>query len=292
MTDAKSVRIVIVSGLSGSGKSHVVKFFEDLDYFCVDNLPSPLLSHLINLCSKSESGIRRVALGIDIRERDFLVDFLNEFDRFRKEGYQMELLFLETRDEMVQRRFSETRRPHPLSKWGSVIDGVQLEREKLLPLKKRADKIIDTSDYHVHQLKEVITRIYFESSEGKHLNISLVSFGFKYGTPQDLDLLFDVRFLSNPNFEQELKSLTGENPRVQNYVMALDETKLFLEKLSGFLDFLLPRYEKEGKHYLMIGIGCTGGRHRSVTIANFLEGYIKAKGFRVRCRHRDIGQAG
>ncbi len=291
MTDAKSVRTVIVSGLSGSGKSNVVKFFEDLGYFCVDNLPPPLLSNLMDLCSKSEGGIRRLALGIDIRERDFLDDFLNEFNRFRKEGYEIELLFLETRDDIVQRRFSETRRPHPLSKWGSVIDGVRLEREKLLPLKRCADKILDTSDYHVHQLKEIITRIYFENGQGTDLNVSLVSFGFKYGIPQDLDLLFDVRFLRNPNFEQELKHLTGEDPRIQSYIMDSVETKSFLEKLSGFLDFLLPRYAKEGKHYLMIGIGCTGGKHRSVTIANILEGDIKAKGFRVRCRHRDIEQA-
>lgn len=290
MTDAKSVRTVIVSGLSGSGKSNVVKFFEDLGYFCVDNLPPPLLSNLMDLCSKSEGGIRRLALGIDIRERDFLDDFLNEFNRFRKEGYEIELLFLETRDDIVQRRFSETRRPHPLSKWGSVIDGVRLEREKLLPLKRCADKILDTSDYHVHQLKEIITRIYFENGQGTDLNVSLVSFGFKYGIPQDLDLLFDVRFLRNPNFEQELKHLTGEDPRIQSYIMDSVETKSFLEKLSGFLDFLLPRYAKEGKHYLMIGIGCTGGKHRSVTIANILEGDIKAKGFRVRCRHRDIEQ--
>jgi RNase adapter protein RapZ len=287
----KTVRLVIISGLSGSGKSYVIKYFEDLGFFCIDNLPPQLLPKFVELCTQSRNDITKAALGIDIRERDFLGNFLNVFDQFREEGYQMELLFLEARDEILLRRFSETRRPHPLAKGGSIVEGIKLEREKLQELRKRADKIIDTSDYHVHQLKEVITRYYLERGENKHLNLSLISFGYKFGIPYDLDLLFDVRFLSNPNFERELKPLTGEDHRVQSYIMAQPETKAFLEKLYGFLDFLVPLYEKEGKSYLTIGIGCTGGRHRSVTVVNLLREYLQKKGVQVNCRHRDIGQA-
>jgi RNase adapter protein RapZ len=286
----KTVRLVIISGLSGSGKSYVIKYFEDLGFFCIDNLPPQLLPKFVELCTQSRNDITKAALGIDIRERDFLGNFLNVFDQLREEGYQMELLFLEARDEILLRRFSETRRPHPLAKGGSIVEGIKLEREKLQELRKRADKIIDTSDYHVHQLKEVITRYYLERGENKHLNLSLISFGYKFGIPYDLDLLFDVRFLSNPNFERELKPLTGEDHRVQSYIMALPETKAFLEKLYGFLDFLVPLYEKEGKSYLTIGIGCTGGRHRSVTVVNLLREHLQKNGVQVNCRHRDIGQ--
>lgn len=291
MSGGKMVRLVIISGLSGSGKSYVIKYFEDLGFFCIDNLPPQLLPKFVELCTQSRNDITKAALGIDIRERDFLGNFLNVFDQLKEEGYQMELLFLEGRDEILLRRFSETRRPHPLAKGGSIVEGIKLEREKLQELRKRADKIIDTSDYHVHQLKEVITRYYLEKGENKHLNLSLISFGYKFGIPYDLDLLFDVRFLTNPNFERELKPLTGEDPRVQKYVMDQSETKTFLEKLYNFLDFLVPLYEKEGKSYLTIGIGCTGGRHRSVAVVNLLKGYLQKKGLQVHCRHRDIGQA-
>lgn len=291
MFGGKTVRLVIISGLSGSGKSYVIKYFEDLGFFCIDNLPPQLLPKFVELCTQSRNDITKAALGIDIRERDFLGNFLNVFDQLREEGYQMELLFLEARDEILQRRFSETRRPHPLAKGGSIVEGIKLEREKLQELRKRADKIIDTSDYHVHQLKEVITRYYLERGENKHLSLSLISFGYKFGIPYDLDLLFDVRFLSNPNFERELKPLTGEDARVRSYIMAQSETKTFLEKLFGFLDFLVPLYEKEGKSYLTIGIGCTGGRHRSVTIVNLLREHLVKKGVQVHYRHRDIGQA-
>lgn len=291
MSGAKTVRLVVISGLSGSGKSYVIKYFEDLGFFCIDNLPPQLLPKFVELCTQSRNDITKAALGIDIRERDFLGNFLNVFDQLKEEGYQMELLFLEARDEILLRRFSETRRPHPLAKGGSIVEGIKLEREKLQELRKQADQIIDTSDYHVHQLKEVITRYYLEKGENKHLNLSLISFGYKFGIPYDLDLLFDVRFLSNPNFEKELKPLTGEHPRVQDYIMAQSETKTFLEKLYGFLDFLVPLYEKEGKSYLTIGIGCTGGRHRSVAVVNLLRAHLQKKGAQVHCRHRDIGQA-
>jgi len=284
----KAVQFVIISGLSGSGKSYAIRYFEDLGFFCVDNLPPQLLPKFIELCVQSRDGIDRVALGIDIRERDFLGTFLSVFDELRDEGYRMELLFLEAKDEVLIRRFSESRRPHPLAREGSVIDGIRLERERLYDLKKRADRIIDTSDSNVHQLKEVITRHYLEKEQGSRLNLFLVSFGFKHGVPYDADLLFDVRFLTNPNFIRELKPLTGEEPQVAEYVLAQPESRVFLEKLFDMMNFLIPLYEKEGKSYLTIAVGCTGGRHRSVVVINRLKDYLREKGHQVRWHHRDL----
>ena len=273
---AKDVRLVIISGLSGSGKSCVIKCFEDLGFFCV------------GLCRQSRKGIAQAAIGIDIRERTFLWDFIRIFDRLIEEGYQVELLFLEARDEILQRRFSETRRPHPLAKDGTVLEGIHSERKVLEALRKRADRVIDTSDYHVHQLKEVVTHFYLDKGGDHSLRIFLTSFGYKFGVPYDLDLLFDVRFLKNPFFVEALRPLTGNDLPVQDYVVNLPETKQFLSKLNDLLSFLFPLYEKEGKSYLSVGIGCTGGRHRSVSIVNQLNAYFQSKGFTIHCRHRDI----
>ncbi len=285
---AKDVRLVIISGLSGSGKSCVIKCFEDLGFFCVDNLPPQLLPKFVGLCRQSRNGIAQAAIGIDIRERTFLWDFIKIFDRLIEEGYQVELLFLEARDEIVQRRFSETRRPHPLAKDGTVLEGIHSERKVLEGLRKRADRVIDTSDYHVHQLKEVVTHFYLDKGGDHRLKIFLTSFGYKFGVPYDLDLLFDVRFLKNPFFVEALRPLTGNDLPVQDYVVNLPETKQFLSKLNDLLSFLFPLYEKEGKSYLSVGIGCTGGRHRSVSIVNQLNAYFQSKGFITHCRHRDI----
>ncbi|MFY9270965.1 MAG: RNase adapter RapZ [Candidatus Manganitrophaceae bacterium] len=290
MSVAKNVRLVVISGLSGSGKSYTIKYLEDLGFFCIDNLPPPLLPKFVELCSQSRSEITKIALGIDVRERDFLGQFLNVFDRLKEEGYRMELLFLEASDEVLVRRFSETRRPHPLAKGGSVIEGIRLEREKLGDLRGRADRVIDTSNLHIHQLKEVITQYYLERGEDGRLSISLVSFGYKFGVPYDADLLFDVRFLNNPNFEKDLKLLTGEHPQVQSYIMAQPEAKLFLEKIYDLIDFLIPLYRREGKSYVTIGVGCTGGRHRSVCVVQLLNEHLKGKGLQVYLRHRDLGQ--
>ncbi|MBN4054734.1 RNase adapter RapZ [Nitrospira defluvii] len=284
----KGVRLVIISGLSGSGKSCVIKVFEDLGFFCIDNLPPQLLPKFVGLCRQSRNEISRAAIGIDIRGRDFLKNFLKVYDRLIGEGCDVELLFLQARNKILQRRFSETRRPHPLAKEGTVVDGINRERKSLQDLRKRADRVIDTSDYHVHQLKEVITRNYFEKEGNPPLFLSLTSFGYKHGTPYDLDLLFDVRFLGNPFFIDELRPLTGNDSPVKRYIMDLPETKVFIDKLYNLLDFLLPLYEKEGKSYLTIGIGCTGGRHRSVTIVNLLKAYMGKKGIEVHCNHRDI----
>lgn len=287
---AKDVRLVIISGLSGSGKSCVIKCFEDLGFFCVDNLPPQLLPKFVGLCRESHSGISQAAIGIDIRERTFFRDFLKVYDRLIEEGYQIELLFLEARDDILQRRFSETRRPHPLGKEGTVLAGIHSERKTLEDLRKRADRIIDTSDYHTHQLKEVITHDYLEKGADKQFSLSLTSFGYKFGAPHDQDLLFDVRFLKNPFFEEALRPLTGNDRSVQDYVLELPEAKQFLVKLYDLFDFLLPLYKKEGRSYLSVGIGCTGGKHRSVSLVNQLRDYFEDKGFRTHCRHRDVDE--
>lgn len=283
----KNLRVVFITGLSGSGKSNAIKCFEDLGFFCVDNLPTALLPKFTELCTQSGNEINKVAIGIDVRERGFFKNFLEVLDELKKENYNIEILFLEASDEALVRRFSETRRPHPLAKNGSVVDGIRLERETLSELRKRADEIIDTTNYNVHQLKEVLNKHYLES-EGRRLTISFVSFGYKYGIPYDVDLMLDVRFIQNPNFVKGLKPLKGSDKRVIDYVLKFHETKAFLEKLYEFLKFLIPMYEKEGKSYLTIGIGCTGGRHRSVAVSEILKGYLEKEGYSINIKHRDI----
>lgn len=283
----KNLSVVFITGLSGSGKSNAIKCFEDLGFFCVDNLPTALLPKFTELCAQSGNEINRVAIGIDVRERGFFKNFLEILDELKKENYAIEILFLEASDEALVRRFSETRRPHPLAKNGSVIDGIRLEREMLSELRKRADKIIDTTNYSVHQLKEILNKYYLES-EGRKLTISFISFGYKFGIPYDVDLIFDVRFMQNPNFVKELKLLKGSDKRVIDYILKFQEAKAFLEKLYEFLKFLIPMYEKEGKSYLTIGIGCTGGRHRSVAVSEILKGYLEKEGYSLNIKHRDI----
>lgn len=283
----KNLSVVFITGLSGSGKSNAIKCFEDLGFFCVDNLPTALLPKFTELCAQSGNEINRVAIGIDVRERGFFKNFLEILDELKKENYAIEILFLEASDEALVRRFSETRRPHPLAKNGSVVDGIRLEREMLSELRKRADKIIDTTNYSVHQLKEILNKYYLES-EGSKLTISFISFGYKFGIPYDVDLIFDVRFMQNPNFVKELKLLKGSDKRVIDYILKFQEAKAFLEKLYEFLKFLIPMYEKEGKSYLTIGIGCTGGRHRSVAVSEILKGYLEKEGYSLNIKHRDI----
>lgn len=288
----KDIRLVVISGLSGSGKSCVIKCFEDLGFFCVDNLPPQLLPQFAELCRASDNHISRAAIGIDIRERTFLLDFLNIYDELIQAGYGMELLFLEARDEILQRRFSESRRPHPLAKEGRVSEGIERERETLGHLRGRADRVVDTSDWHVHELKEIITQFYLEKGRDRRLNVSLISFGYKFGVPYELDLLFDVRFLKNPHFVDALRPLTGNDAPVRDYVLKLPETSTFLLKLYDLLAFLIPLYQKEGKSYLTIGIGCTGGRHRSVALTNQVNAHLNEKGMTAHCRHRDVAAAG
>jgi UPF0042 nucleotide-binding protein len=229
-----------------------------------------------------------VALGIDIRERGFFSDFFRNLETLKASGYAVELLFLEAKDEVLVRRFSESRRPHPLLPQASVLEGVQLERERLMDLRQNADRIIDTSDITVHELKDLLARQYLESVQGHRLTLSLLTFGFKFGVPYDIDLLFDVRFLLNPNFVPDLKELTGEDPRVQSYIRSDPNTKPLLDHLESLFRFLLPLYEQERRSYLTVAIGCTGGRHRSVAIASMLKQTFAALGHDVSIRHRDL----
>ena len=282
------LRLVIISGLSGSGKTHAIKCFEDLGFFCVDNLPPALLPKFAELCLQRERDVQDVALGIDIRERGFFSDFFRNLEALKASGYAVELLFLEAKDEVLVRRFSESRRPHPLLPHAPVSEGVQVERERLMELRQNADRIIDTSDITVHELKDLLARQYLESVQGHRLTLSLLTFGFKFGVPYDIDLLFDVRFLLNPNFVPDLKALTGEDPRVQSYILRDPNTKPLLDHFESLFRFLLPRYEQERRSYLTVAIGCTGGRHRSVAIATMLTQIFAALGHDVSIRHRDL----
>jgi UPF0042 nucleotide-binding protein len=283
----QNLHLVIISGLSGSGKTHAIKCFEDLGFFCVDNLPPPLLPKFAELCLQ-QGELRSVALGIDIRERGFLGDFFGMLDRVKSMGYAVQLLFLEAKDEVLVRRFSESRRPHPLLPQSPVLEGVRVERERLLELRERADRIIDTSNLTVHELKDLLARHYLGQDDRPHMTVSLLSFGFKFGVPYDADLLFDVRFMRNPNFVAELKPLTGEDPRVQSHVFSDPDASAFMEHLEVLLKFLLPLYERERRSYLTIAIGCTGGRHRSVAIASKLRARFAGLGRDVTIRHRDL----
>lgn len=278
--------IVIVSGLSGAGKSHVLHCFEDVGFFCVDNLPPPLIPTFVHLCTQGESRSQRIGLGIDIRGREFLAQSFATIERLKSLGYRVEILYLEARDEVLVRRFSETRRPHPLARDRPIVEGIAQEREELQELRNRADLIIDTSGYTVHELKAFISQRYLNRAHG--MAVTLISFGYKYGPPYQADLLFDVRFLKNPNFVEPLRPLSGEDPRVASYVLGQPETDAFLGRIEGLFDFLLPLYEAEGRTYLTIGMGCTGGRHRSVVVIERLRAYFEKRGAQPTVRHRDL----
>jgi RNase adapter protein RapZ len=287
----QALHLVIISGLSGSGKTHTIKCFEDLGFFCVDNLPPALLPTFADLCLQQGGEVTKVALGIDIRERGFFGDFFANVDRLKSLGHTVELLFLEAREEILVRRFSESRRPHPLLPHAPVLDGVRLERERMLDLRRRADRIIDTSDLTVHELRDLVAKYSHQSGEAQAMNVSVLTFGYKFGVPYDADLLFDVRFLRNPNFVPDLKPLSGEDARVQAYVMDDGEGAAFLKHLESLLTFLLPLYERERRSYLTIGIGCTGGRHRSVAIAARLQTHLAQAGRLITLRHRDLAKS-
>lgn len=283
-----STEFIIITGLSGSGKSGTIKCFEDLGFFCVDNLPAKLIPTFVELCTRRGEEIARVALIIDIRERDFLQEFPAIYNQM-KQNYSFSILFLEASDEVLVRRFSETRRPHPLAFDRPVLQGITEERERLQLIRDMADIIIDTSNLNIHELREHINKIYTPSSTtGKPLIISIISFGYKHGIPFNSDILFDVRFLPNPYFVPEFKDKTGGDPEVKEFVFSSPESKQFVDKLLDLLTFLLPRFVREGKTYLTISIGCTGGKHRSVSIAEYLEQVLKEMGHEVRCKHRDI----
>jgi RNase adapter protein RapZ len=257
------MRIVIITGMSGSGKSTAVRSLEDEGFFCLDNLPMQLLHPFIELAGNSRDRITDVALVIDIRARDFLRGREDIFKELRDAGHQVDILFLDASDQVLIRRFSETRRRHPALEGGTVPEGIRFEREQLAALHRLATIIIDTSELNVHQLRDMVMRRIHEGESGKEMAIHLQSFGFRYGLPLESDLVMDVRFLPNPYFVPDLKLFSGLEPQVRDFVLGQAETKAFLERFRELLDFLLPGFEREGKSYLTISIGCTGGRHRS-----------------------------
>ena len=278
---------IIITGMSGSGKGTFLRALEDRGFFCVDNLPLGLLGKFCELILKSESPAAKAAVVIDVREGQNLSEFPVVYQELKQNAEaQVSLWFLEASDAALIRRFSETRRPHPLDPNRPVMEAITLERELLAPIRAIADQVLDTSQFTIHDLRQHAVRL-FEEREAQHLLVSLVSFGFKYGVPIDSDLVFDVRFLPNPNFIPDLKPHTGADPRVIDYMNSHEATHEFLDHVDKFIDFLLPQYVKEGKSYVTISIGCTGGRHRSVFIANAIAKHLADQNYRVKVSHRD-----
>lgn len=284
------LKLVVISGLSGSGKSHALKCFEDAGYFCIDNLPPALLPTFVELCHQQGGEIKNVALGIDVRERVFFSDLVGILEQVKALGHSVELMFFEAREEVLVRRFSESRRPHPLLPHLPMLEGVRFEKEHLAELRRHADRIIDTSDLTVHELRELLTKRFGQEGTPRRLTISLVTFGFKFGVPYDIDLLFDVRFLQNPFFVPDLKPLTGADPKVRSYVLTDPDAVAFIGQLEGLFKFLVPLFERERRSYVNVGIGCTGGRHRSVAIAGRLQESFAAIGYQATIAHRDINK--
>jgi len=281
--------IVIITGLSGSGMSSATNAFQDLGYFCVDNLPVtmlPTFGRLVN--DDEEKGIRRAALVIDIREGEFLADFEKQLDALRAQGLKVSVLFFEASDDVLQYRFSETRRPHPAEKGQGLLAAIRDERQAMSSIRAHADQIIDTSDHTVHTLRSFLLERFSPDRQGAPMRVQVMSFGHKYGNPGDLELLFDVRHLPNPHFVPELKRLSGHDSRVVKFLRSHDEVKETLQRFTDLLSYLLPLYKREGKSYVTVGIGCTGGRHRSVMIANALARSLRRAGFDAHASHRDV----
>jgi UPF0042 nucleotide-binding protein len=303
----KDIRVILISGLSGSGKTTAIKALEDIGFYCVDNLPILLVPKFIELCEQSGGKISKVAIVEDIRGtasypnwaqkaeiqegKGFLEDSRRILQNLQREGYPIEILFLDSSDAVLMRRFSETRREHPLAVGGSIRDGIRLERELLQGIRDMANQVIDTSHFNVHQLKEEIQEYAQQGSNASQMTVTLLSFGYSFGIPYEADLLFDVRFLPNPYFVEELKRLRGDNPKVAEYVLQWEEAKEFLNRVQDFIRFLFPLYMRERKTHLTIAVGCTGGRHRSIVIANrvkeMLSDELAQKGVFLTVRHRD-----
>lgn len=282
------MRIVIVTGMSGAGKSSALRLFEDMGYYCMDNIPPSLMLNFIDLAKATKQHFDRVALGVDIRGGEFFDQLQTTMEALRKEeGMQVQVLFLTARDEVLVRRYKEHRRPHPMDKAGNIYDGIQREKIILEDLRSRANFLIDTSDKTLGQLKEAIDQLFLPEGESPDLYINLSSFGYKYGIALDADLVLDVRFLKNPYYIPELKALTGRDQALQDFVLSFSETELFLDKFLDFLHFLIPLYIREGKRTLSIALGCTGGRHRSVALAEILAGRLQKDYRHVRLSHRD-----
>ena len=287
----EDLRVVIITGLSGSGKSTALRALEDIGFFCVDNLPVVLLPRFLKITADESHDIADIAMVMDLRQQSFLEKYSRIFNRLKDRGYRIEILFLDAGDDALLNRFSETRRVHPLSGRGSVMEGILREREKLSPLKQMADKIIDTTSINIHQLKDTVQRCFLNSTAlEKLLVIHVTSFGYRYGLPADADVVLDVRFLPNPHYAEHLKHYDGHNKSVREFVFEDESSKVFMQKLLDLMAFLLPLYEKEGKARLNVALGCTGGKHRSVAVANQLAAYFIDRNYNVTINHRDIAK--
>lgn len=280
-------RLIIITGISGAGKSSVLRFFEDTGYYCIDNLPCNLIHEVLEIFEERGTG-RKIAMTIDVREEEFFEYFEKNLEILKNKDKKYTLIFLEAKKEIIMRRYEETRRIHPLQKSGlSLSEALDKEIEMLRSIKEKSDVIIDTSEFNIHDLRKKLKEIFEEKVK---MHIEIVTFGFKYGIPSQLDLLFDVRFLPNPHYIEELKKLNGKDERVKEFVMSKKESVDFVNKLKEMLDFLTPLYEKEDKIYLVIGFGCTGGTHRSVVIGEEIKKFFEEKGYGVSINHRDIGK--
>lgn len=284
------IQVLIITGLSGAGKSNAMRVFEDLGYFCVDNLPPALLPKFAELCLQSHGGVRRAALAIDVRGGEFFDDLFAALSQLEEMGFEYEIVFLDASDDVLVRRFEETRRKHPLAQLGGVLEGIQAERQRLQTVKEQAHKIIDTSTLTVRDLRTELLDAYVRGRRADTITVSLVSFGYKYGIPLDADLVFDVRFLPNPHYHESLRPLPGISEEVRQFVLGQDATKEFMTRLTQMMDYLLPQFVAEGKAHLTVAMGCTGGKHRSVVLVDELAAHMLAKGYRVSVRHRDVGK--
>ena len=282
------MKFLIVTGLSGAGKTQAIRCLEDVGYYCMDNLPPALIPKFADICYQTGGKIDKIAIVVDIRGGKFFDDLFNGLKNLNDMGYKYEILFLDAEDEVLIKRFKESRRNHPLATSGRIITGIQEERLRLEEVKSKANFIIDTSNLTTRQLREELVKIMSAGDKLSSLIINVVSFGFKYGIPIDADLVFDVRFLPNPYYIAELKPLTGNEDRIKHYVLSWKEAGEFISKINDMLEFLLPYYSKEGKSQLVIGIGCTGGRHRSVVVANEIYSNLKNKSHTALISHRDI----
>jgi RNase adapter protein RapZ len=279
-------QLVILTGLSGSGKRSVLNTFEDLGFYCVDNLPVSLIPTFSELYEGGRGEVERAALLVDAREGAHIAQLPGIYRELSSERAAT-LVFIEASDAVLQRRFSETRRPHPLGKGGSIADGIREERRRMAPIRRLADVIIDTSKFSVHELRQLITER-FQGQGRRPLLVSVVSFGFRYGIPADADLVFDVRFLPNPHFVPRLRPFSGKDPRVARYIRSFPQTGEFLRRIESLLGYLIPHYIREGKSYLTVALGCTGGRHRSVALAEVIRRALKRKGYSAKVVHRDL----
>jgi len=279
-------RFLIITGLSGSGKTSVSRFLEDFGYYCLDNLPTKLIPSFVDLWKRREVEIEKVALTVDIREAGFVTEFPKVLRRIRQDIHPR-VIFLDASDESLIKRFSESRRPHPIKDSGSIRESVVLERKQLAEIKNLSDEVINTTDTHINDLKKILSRRFSRQSTAK-MQVMVVSFGYKYGLPMDSDLVFDTRFLPNPFYVDELRQKTGKNAKVRAYVMEAPETKRFVKEMFRFVDYMMPNFVEEGKSYVTVAVGCTGGKHRSVALAETLGEHLKGTNYKIQVNHRDI----